>query len=117
MQGEIHVEEPALAAIIGLAAHEVPGVVGMSPVGLKEGLSRILGKREAKEGVVVKPDPERPGAYTADLYVVVAYGVNIPAVVESVGERVTWAARELAGKELSRVVVHVTGVKRGKGSP
>ena len=115
MQGRIQVEDSALAAILGLAAHEVPGVVGMSPVGLKEGLSRILGKREAKEGVVVKPDPDRPGAYTADLYVVVAYGVNIPAAVESVGERVTWAARELAGKELTRVMVHVTGVSRGEG--
>ncbi len=115
MQGRIQVEDSALAAILGLAAHEVPGVVGMSPVGLKEGLSRILGKREAKEGVVVKPDPEKPGAYTADLYVVVAYGVNIPAVVESVGERVAWAARELAGKELTRIRVHVTGVSKGEG--
>ena len=114
MQGKIAIEDSALAAILGLAAHEVPGVVGMSPVGLKEGLSRILGKREAKEGVVVKPDPERPGAYTADLYVVVAYGVNIPAVAESIAERVSWAAKEFAGRELSRVSVHVTGVSRGE---
>ena len=116
MQGKIQVDDSALAAILALAAHEVPGVLGMSPVGLKEGLSRILGKREAKEGVIVKPDPDHPGAYTADLFVVVAYGVNIPAVVESIGERVTWAAKELAGKELSRVVVHVTGVSRGEGA-
>lgn len=113
MKGTINVSEPALASILGLAAHEVPGVVGMSPVGLKEGLSRILGKREASEGVVVKPDPARPGAYEADLYVVVAFGVNIPAVAESIRERAQWAAKELAGKELSTVRVHVTGVSRG----
>ncbi len=113
MQGRIEVSETALAAIVGLAAHEVPGVVGMSPVGLREGLSRVLGKREAREGVVVKPDPEEPGAYAADLYVVLAYGVNVPAVAESVAERVRWAAKELAGRTLTRVTLHVTGIARG----
>ncbi len=114
MQGKIEISETALAAILGLAAHEVPGVVGMSPVGLREGLSRVLGKREAREGVVVKPDPEKPGAYTADLYVVLAYGVSVPAVAESVAERVRWAAKELAGQALSRVTLHVTGIARGQ---
>jgi len=114
VKGNITVTEQALASIVGLAAHEVPGVVGMSPVGLREGLSRILGKQEAREGVILKPDPDQGGAYLADLYIVVVYGVNIPAVVESVGERVSWAASELAGVKLSRITVHVTGISRGE---
>ncbi|RDI96471.1 Asp23/Gls24 family envelope stress response protein [Meiothermus sp. QL-1] len=113
MRGNITVTEGALATILGLAAHEVPGVVGMSPAGIRESISRILGKSEASEGVVVKPDPAEPGRYQVDLYVVVAFGARIPAVVDSIAERVRWAARSLAGAELSSVRVHVVGVSRG----
>ncbi|WP_456409848.1 Asp23/Gls24 family envelope stress response protein [Oceanithermus sp.] len=113
MKGNITVTEQALAAIVGLAAHEVPGVVGMSPVGIRDGLSRILGRSEASQGVVIKADPAKPGYYHADLYVVVAYGVKVPTVVESIAERAEWAAETMAGVKLERVVVHVVGVSRG----
>lgn len=112
MKGEITVTEQALNSIVGLAAHEVPGVVGMSPVGIRDGLGRILGMREASEGVVVRADPQYPGRYAADIYVVLVFGVNIPAVVESVTERAEWAAKQFGGRELSRVNVHVVGVSR-----
>jgi uncharacterized alkaline shock family protein YloU len=113
LKGNITVTESALAAILGLAAHEVPGVLGMSPAGIRESISRILGRSEASEGVVVKPDPTASGKYQADLYVVVAFGARIPTVVDSIGERVRWAAKSLAGAELSSVRVHVVGVSRG----
>ncbi|MCS7069078.1 MAG: Asp23/Gls24 family envelope stress response protein [Meiothermus sp.] len=113
MKGNITVTESALAAILGLAAHEVPGVLGMSPAGIRESISRILGRSEASEGVVVKPDPGAAGKYQADLYVVLAFGARIPTVVDSIGERVQWAAKSLAGVELSTVRIHVVGVSRG----
>ena len=113
MKGNITVTESALAAILGLAAHEVPGVLGMSPAGIRESISRILGRSEASEGVVVKPDPNAAGKYQADLYVVVAFGSRIPTVVDSIGKRMQWAAKSLAGAELSTVRIHVVGVSRG----
>ncbi len=113
MEGNLTVSDTALAAVLGLAAHEVPGVVGMSPAGLRESISRILGRSESNEGVVVKADTQAPGRYQADLYIVVAFGSRIPVVVESVAERVQWAARNLAGLELSTVRIHVVGVSRG----
>ena len=113
MKGNITVTEGALAAILGLAAHEVPGVLGMSPAGIRDSISRILGRSEASEGVVVKPDPAAPGKYQADLYVVLAFGARIPTVVENISERVQWAAKSLAGAQLSSVRIHVVGVSRG----
>lgn len=113
MQGRVTVTEGALASLLALAAHEVPGVVGMAPAGLKDQVVRILGRQEASEGVVVRQDPVSPGKYTADFYVVVAVGARIPTVVESLAERVAFAAKKLAGVELSQVRVHVVGVGRG----
>jgi len=109
---KIAVTDGALATIIGLAAHEVPGVVGMAPATIREGLKRILGVRQADEGVIIKRDDELAPAIV-DLHVVVAYGVNIPVVAESIRERVVYAAETYAGVKLIRARIHVSGVSRG----
>jgi uncharacterized alkaline shock family protein YloU len=107
----VHVADQALATIVGLAAHEVPGVVGMAPASLSEGLRRILGLAQVDEGVEVERDADGTTTRLA-LHVVVAYGVNIPAVADSVVERVRYAARAYAGVNVAEVKVHVAGVSR-----
>jgi len=108
----VEVADDALATVIGLAAHEVPGVVGMAPASLSEGLRRILGVSQVDEGVEIERD-DAGVANRIVLHVVVAYGVNIPAVAESVVERVRYAAKTYAGIEVADVKVHVAGVSRG----
>ena len=107
------VTDGALATLIGLAAHEVPGVVGMAPTNLGEGLRRILGGSQASEGVEIHRDEARPDEAEVVLHVVVAYGVNIPVVAESVVERVQYASEQFAGVTLRETRVHVAGVSRG----
>ena len=115
MKGTITVTENALASLLGLAAHEVPGVVGMAPVSLKEGIQKILGRAQARDGVVVVGDGPKRGV---DLHVVVAFGTNINAVAEGVRQRVQYAAKAFAGIELDAVRVHVVGVsKPGANAP
>ena len=109
----IVVTDGALATIVGLAAHEVPGVVGMAPASIREGINRMLGASRADEGVEVERHGEQERQATIELHVVVAYGVNIPVVAESVRERVRYAAREYAGVEVDEVKVHIAGVSRG----
>lgn len=105
----VTVTDTALATIIGLAAHEVPGVVGMSPAGLREGIKRILGASQSDEGVVVSRDEK----IIVDINVVVAYGVNIPAVADSIKERVYYAAENYAGVRIDDLMIHIAGVSRG----
>jgi uncharacterized alkaline shock family protein YloU len=106
---KITVTDAALATLIGLAAHEVPGVIGMSPANIKDGIKRILGVSDADEGVTVA---KSTGEVNADLHVVVAYGVNIPVVANLIRERVQYAAKTYAGVELENVRVHIAGVSR-----
>ncbi|WP_034385242.1 Asp23/Gls24 family envelope stress response protein [Deinococcus sp. YIM 77859] len=109
MTGSIVISEAALASLIGLTAHEIPGVVGMAPATLKEGLSRVLGRANAREGVVVSREG---GEYAADLYVVVAYGVSIPTVARNIKDRVEHVVKTQAGIELKATRVHAVGVQR-----
>ncbi len=109
---EIRVADAALASIIGLAAHEVPGVVGMAPATITEGIRRILGARQVDEGVVIE-HPQGHDRADVDLHVVVAYGVNIPVVADSIRERVRYASESLTGIVLDEVRVHVAGISRG----
>jgi len=109
----VRVSDGALATVIGLAAHEVPGVVGMAPASISEGLRRILGVSQVDEGVEVTRVADADAVASAVLHVVVAYGVNIPAVAESIVERVRYASSTFAGVELAEVKVRVAGVSRG----
>lgn len=109
---EIYVTDSALATIVGLAAHEVPGVVGMAPTSLSEGIKRILGGAQADEGVEITRGEDVDTAEIV-LHVVVAYGVNIPVVAKSIEGRVRHAAKTFAGVRVTDVRVHVAGVSRG----
>lgn len=109
MTGSIQISEVALASLIGLTAHEIPGVVGMAPANLKEGIARVLGRANASEGVVIGKDG---GKYTADLYIVAAYGVSIPTVAQNIVDRVMHTVRSQAGIELAATRVHAVGVQR-----
>ena len=108
--GSIHITEAALASLIGLTAHEIPGVVGMAPANLKEGLSRVLGRANVSDGVVISKDAQ--GGLTADLYIVAAYGVSIPTVARNIVDRVVHTVRGQAGIELKATRVHAVGVQR-----
>ena len=115
MSGSIHITEGALASLIGLTAHEIPGVVGMAPANLREGIQRVLGRAQSRDGVVIGREggggkENAAGRYTADLYVVVAYGVSIPTVANNIVERVEHVVRSQAGIELAATRVHAVGV-------
>jgi uncharacterized alkaline shock family protein YloU len=109
VKGNINVTENALASLLGLAAHEVPGVVGMAPASLKEGIQKILGQPQSRDGVVVSGEGSKRNV---EVYVVVAFGTAIQAVAENVKERISFTAQSLAGIELETVKVHVVGVAK-----
>ncbi|HEX2862932.1 MAG TPA: Asp23/Gls24 family envelope stress response protein [Deinococcales bacterium] len=113
MRGNITVTENALASLLGLAAHEVPGVVGMAPANIREGLQKkILGRAQARDGVIVSGEGS---SRAVEVFVVVAFGVNISAVAQGVRERITHVAQAYAGVALDAVKVHVVGVAQPAG--
>lgn len=80
----------------------------MAPVNLREGLQRVLGRAQARDGVAIGKEGN---ALTADIYIVVAYGVNIPAVANNISDKVTRVLKTQAGMTLGRLRVHAVGVR------
>ena len=68
-----------IATVVGGAATEIFGVVGMaSKNALKDNFQALLGKENYSKGVVVKADED--GSIAVDVYTVLSYGTKISEV-------------------------------------
>ena len=106
--GNLHVANDVLADMIGNAALECYGVVGMAAPNAADGIAKILPTSRLRRGIVV--DTREAGIHV-DLYVVVEYGTNISAVSQNLVDRVSFVLKEYARVPLDGVEVHVQGIK------
>ena len=110
--GRITVSPGAIAQIVGRVATECYGVVGMSlraPGPARDRVSRLLPKGKPLRGIVVR---ETGGGVALELYVVVAYGLNLAEVAATVRSRVAYEVERLTGLRVASVDVHIQDVKR-----
>ena len=106
--GNLHVANDVLADMVGNAALECYGVVGMAAPNAADGIAKILPASRLRRGVVVTTT--EVGVHV-ELYVVIEYGTNIHAVSQNLVDQVTFALSEYARVPLDGVEVHVQGVK------
>lgn len=105
--GAIRISDEVVGVIAGLAAMEVPGVAGMSGSGIAGSVVEMLGKRNLSKGVKVTVGERQA---TADVSIIVEYGVRIPEVAHGVQENVRRAIESMTGLQVIEVNVHVQGV-------
>ncbi len=106
--GNLHVANEVLADMVGNAAMECYGVVGMTAPNAADGIAKILPASRLRRGVVVKPTDN---GVRVDLYVVVEYGTTIQAVSQNLVDQVTFALTEYAKVPIDAVEVHVQDIK------
>jgi uncharacterized alkaline shock family protein YloU len=110
--GRVTVSPGAIAQIVGRVAAECYGVVGMSlrsPGAARDRVTRLLPKGKPSRGIVVR---NVDGAIALDLYVVVAYGLNLAEVAATVRSQVAYEVERLTGLQVASVDVHIQDVKR-----
>lgn len=105
--GELHVANEVLADIVGNAAMECYGVVGMTASNPADGIAKILPASRLRRGVVVKSTEK---GIHVDLYVVIEYGTTIQTVSKNLVDQVTFALSEYARVPIDAVEVHVEDV-------
>lgn len=108
VQGTLHVANDVLADMVGNAALECYGVVGMAAPNAADGIAKILPTSRLRRGIVVE---SRDAGVHVDLYVVVEHGTSINAVCQNLIDRVSFVLTEYARVPLDGVDVHVQGIK------
>ena len=106
--GKLHVANEVLADMVGHAALECYGVVGMVAPNAADGIAKILPPSRLRRGITI--DMTEAGA-KVDLYVVIEYGTNIGVVSRNLVDAVSFALKEQARIPVESIEVHVMDVK------
>lgn len=107
--GQIELSDDVIATVVGGAATEIFGVVGMaSKSTLKDNFQALLRKENYAKGVVVRSTDE---GIAVDVYTVMSYGVKISEVSKNIQERVKFNLENQLGISASVVNVFVQDIK------
>ncbi|HWP98505.1 MAG TPA: Asp23/Gls24 family envelope stress response protein [Syntrophomonadaceae bacterium] len=106
--GDIGVSREVVETLVGMAAIDCYGLVGMVAQDLQSGIVSILGIESVRKGVTVKSSDT---GLIIDVFVMVGYGIKIMEVAHSVMQKVAYMLEEKAGLPVAAVNVNVRGVK------
>lgn len=106
--GNIVIDDQALATLAGLAAMECYGVVGMASRNATEGFFELLKREQITKGIKVSATEDK---INIDLYIVLQYGVKISVVAENVISRIKYSVETFSGVCVDNVNIFVQGVR------
>ncbi len=106
--GSIEISTEYFSNLIGAVASKSFGVSGMANSNPAQGLQSVIMRRDVlNKGVKVRASE---GKLIVDLHILVAYGVNIAAIVRSIVSEVRYAVEESTGLIVQKVNVYVDGM-------
>ncbi|MGX7031518.1 Asp23/Gls24 family envelope stress response protein [Vagococcus zengguangii] len=107
--GTIEISNEVIATVVGGAATEIYGIVGMASKNqIKDNLNGILRKENYARGVVVR---QEENGVAVDVYTVISYGTKISEVSKNVQEKVKYNLETMLGITANSVNVFVQGVR------
>lgn len=110
--GALIVSDDVLADLVGYAAKECYGVVGMTspaPTSVQEGIAGFC-PHSACAGAS-KSTATKTGKLSVALHVVLEYGVNLTAVSQNLVDAVQYVLKNIAQIDDAHVIVHVDAMK------
>lgn len=107
--GRISVAEDLISVVAGYAAVENYGIVGMCAKRTGDTLAELLGRDNLKKGIRVTPVGDN--RVEIDLYVILQYGVSLPAVASNCKSNVKYRVEDLTGVGVNSVNIHVEGIR------
>ena len=108
--GKITIAEDIVATLVGYAAGENYGIVGMNSKKASDTILQLVGTTNHKRGVKVTV-VEDGTVMDIDLYITVVYGVSLPAVAKNAMENVRYRVEDLTGLKVRNVNVHIEGIR------
>ncbi|MDR3053635.1 MAG: Asp23/Gls24 family envelope stress response protein [Coriobacteriales bacterium] len=105
--GSLSVSNDVLADLVGHAALESYGVVGMAAPNVQDGIAKLLPARRLRRGVTVSSDAD---GLSVDLYVVIEHGTSINTVSENLASSVRFVLENYAQIPVKDIAIHVQGI-------
>ena len=105
--GRIEVSPRVVGAIVGHAANESYGIVGMAARGLRDGIAERLNRDNLHRGVEVQVQED---GLLIELYVIAQYGTRISEVARQLMSAVKYAVEKSLGLPVLAVNVNVQGI-------
>ena len=107
--GNVDISNEVIASIVGCAATDIYGIVGMASKNqLRDGFNEILKRENYTKGVVIR---QEDSGTVVDVYIIVGYGVKISEVCRNVQSKVKYNLETMLGAPTAKVNVYVQGVK------
>ena len=106
--GNVSISSEVIADFAGSVANECFGIVGMANANMADGIVRLLKKENLSAGVNVKKSGEK---LHLDFHLIIAYGVHIKAVTETLISTVKFKVEEFTGLPVEKINIYVEGVK------
>lgn len=107
--GNIDISNEVIATVVGGAATEIFGIVGMASKNqIRDNLNEILKRDNYSKGVVIRQEDE---GIAVDVYIIVGYGTKISEVYRNVQDKVKYNLDSMLGITAESVNVIVQGVR------
>ena len=107
--GNIDISKEVIATVVGGAATEIFGIVGMASKNqIRDNLNEILKRDNYSKGVVIRQEDE---GIAVDVYIIVGYGTKISEVCRNVQDKVKYNLDSMLGITAESVNVIVQGVR------
>lgn len=107
--GNIDISNEVIATVVGGAATEIFGIVGMASKNqIRDNLNGILKRDNYSKGVVIRQEDE---GIAVDVYIIVGYGTKISEVCRNVQDKVKYNLDSMLGITAESVNVIVQGVR------
>ncbi|KYG35805.1 Asp23/Gls24 family envelope stress response protein [Priestia endophytica] len=107
--GQIDISTDVVATIVGGAAVDCYGIIGMASKNqIKDGISEILRKENFTRGVVVR---QLEDEIHIDMYIIVSYGTKISEIAHNVQTKVKYTLEQTVGLTVESVNIYVQGVR------
>ncbi|MGN0989683.1 MAG: Asp23/Gls24 family envelope stress response protein [Eubacteriales bacterium] len=106
-QGLIALDDNAVANIVSITAGNCFGITGMTAKNVSEEFWNLFKRDSHDKGISVKCTGNE---ITVDLHIMVVYGINIPAITESIVHKITYSLEESTGFKVKKVCVFVDAI-------
>src|SRR5580704_10606324 len=105
--GRVEISPRVVASIVGHAANECYGIVGMAGRGLRDGIAERLNRENVHRGVEIQVTPD---GLVIELYVIAEYGTRISEVAHNLMSAVRYSVEKTLGLAVVAVNVNVQGI-------